>query len=123
MKGGLGNIMKQAQAMQENLRKAQEELAHIEVNGSAAGGLVKVVMTCRHDVKRVSIDPALLKDDAAQGSASAAGDRMSEAAKEVLEDLVAAAMNDAVRKAEETAQQKMAGLTSGLGIPGLNLPF
>jgi len=106
MKGGLGNIMKQAQAMQENLRKAQEELAHIEVNGSAAGGLVKVVMTCRHDVKRVSIDPALLKDD-----------------KEVLEDLVAAAMNDAVRKAEEVTQQKMAGLTSGLGIPGLNLPF
>jgi hypothetical protein len=139
MKGGLGNIMKQAQAMQENLRKAQEELAHIEVNGSAAGGLVKVVMTCRHDVKRVSIDPTLLKDDAAQGSASAAGDttpgmeeveqrreqlpRMSEAAKEVLEDLVAAAMNDAVRKVEETTQQKMAGLTSGLGIPGLNLPF
>jgi len=106
MKGGLGNIMKQAQAMQENLRKAQEELAHIVVNGSAAGGLVKVVMTCRHDVKRVSIDPALLKDD-----------------KEVLEDLVAAAMNDAVRKAEEMTQQKMAGLTSGLGIPGLNLPF
>ena len=123
MKGGLGNIMKQAQAMQENLRKAQEELAHIEVNGSAAGGLVKVVMTCRHDVKRVSIDPALLKDDAAQGSASAAGDTMSEAAREVLEDLVAAAMNDAVRKVEETTQQKMAGLTSGLGIPGLNLPF
>jgi hypothetical protein len=106
MKGGLGNIMKQAQAMQENLRKAQEELARIEVNGSAAGGLVKVVMTCRHDVKRVSIDPTLLQDD-----------------KEVLEDLVAAAMNDAVRKAEETTQQKMAGLTSGLGIPGLNLPF
>jgi DNA-binding YbaB/EbfC family protein len=106
MKGGLGNIMKQAQAMQENMRKAQEELAHIEVNGSAAGGLVKVVMTCRHDVKRVNIDPELLKDD-----------------KEVLEDLVAAAMNDAVRKAEETTQQKMAGLTSGLSIPGLNLPF
>jgi DNA-binding YbaB/EbfC family protein len=98
--------MKQAQAMQENMRKAQEELAHIEVNGSAAGGLVKVVMTCRHDVKRVNIDPELLKDD-----------------KEVLEDLVAAAMNDAVRKAEETTQQKMAGLTSGLSIPGLNLPF
>lgn len=106
LKGGLGNIMKQAQAMQENLRKAQEELAHIEVNGSAAGGLVKVVMTCRHDVKRVNIDPELLKDD-----------------KEVIEDLVAAAMNDAVRKVEETTQQKMAGLTSGLGIPGLSLPF
>jgi len=106
MKGGLGNIMKQAQAMQENLRKAQEELARIEVTGAAGGGLVSIVMTCRHDVKRVHIDPALLKDD-----------------KEVLEDLVAAAMNDAVRKAEEMTQQKMAGLTSGLGIPGLNLPF
>jgi len=106
MKGGLGNIMKQAQAMQENLRKAQEELAHIDVTGAAGGGLVSIVMTCRHDVKRVSIDPALLKED-----------------KEVLEDLVAAAMNDAVRKAEATSQKKMAGLTSGLGIPGLSLPF
>lgn len=106
MKGGLGNIMKQAQAMQENLRKAQEELAQIEVTGSAAGGLVSIVMTCRHDVKRVSIDPSLLKDD-----------------KEVLEDLVAAAMNDAVRKAEAATQQRMAGLTSGFNIPGLNLPF
>jgi len=106
MKGGLGNIMKQAQAMQENLRKAQEELAHIDVTGAAGGGLVSIVMTCRHDVKRVSIDPALLKDD-----------------KEVLEDLVAAAMNDAVRKAEVATQKKMAGLTSGLGISGLNLPF
>ena len=106
MKGGLGNIMKQAQAMQENLRKAQEELAQIEVTGSAAGGLVSIVMTCRHDVKRVSIDPTLLRDD-----------------KEVLEDLVAAAMNDAVRKAEAATEQRMAGLTSGLSIPGLNLPF
>jgi len=106
MKGGLGNIMKQAQMMQENLRRAQEELAKVEVTGSAGGGLVSIVMTCRHDVKRVSIDPALLKDD-----------------KEVLEDLVAAAMNDAVRKAEEVTQQKMGGLTAGLGLPGLNLPF
>jgi DNA-binding YbaB/EbfC family protein len=106
MKGGLGNIMKQAQAMQENLRRAQEELAKVEVTGSAGGGLVSIVMTCRHDVKRVSIDPALLKDD-----------------KEVLEDLVAAAMNDAVRKAEDVTQQKMGGITSGLGLPGLNLPF
>lgn len=106
MKGGLGNIMKQAQMMQENLRRAQEELARVEVTGSAGGGLVSIVMTCRHDVKRVSIDPALLKDD-----------------KEVLEDLVAAAMNDAVRKAEEVTQQKMGGITSGLGLPGLNLPF
>lgn len=106
MKGGIGNILKQAQAMQENVRKAQEELAAIEVTGSSGGGLVSLVMTCRHDVKRVTIDPSLLKDD-----------------KEVLEDLVAAAMNDAVRKAEQTTQQKMSGLTAGLNIPGLNLPF
>ncbi len=106
MKGGIGNILKQAQAMQENMRKAQEELATIEVTGSSGGGLVSVVMTCRHDVKRVTIDPALLQDD-----------------KEVLEDLVAAAMNDAVRKAEQTTQKKMAGMTAGLNIPGLNLPF
>jgi len=106
MKGGIGNILKQAQAMQENMRKAQEELATIEVTGSSGGGLVSLVMTCRHDVKRVTIDPSLLKDE-----------------KEVLEDLVAAAMNDAVRKAEQTTQQKMSGLTAGLNIPGLNLPF
>jgi DNA-binding YbaB/EbfC family protein len=106
MKGGLGNIMKQAQAMQENLRKAQEELAHMEVMGSAGGGMVSVVMTCRHDVRAVKIDPQLLQDD-----------------REVLEDLVAAAVNDAVRKVEQTVQQKMSGLTAGLNIPGLNLPF
>lgn len=106
MKGGLGNIMKQAQEMQENMRKAQEELAGIEVTGEAGGGMVSVVMTCRHDVKRVQVDPSLMQDD-----------------KEVLEDLVAAAMNDAVRKAEQTAQDKMSGLTSGMNIPGLNLPL
>lgn len=106
MKGGLGNIMKQAQAMQENLRKAQEQLAAIEVVGSAGGGLVNVTMTCRHDVRRVQIDPSLLQE-----------------AKEVVEDLLAAAMNDAVRKVEKTSQEKMAGLTAGLGLPGLNLPF
>jgi DNA-binding YbaB/EbfC family protein len=107
MKGGLGNLMKQAQAMQENLRKAQEELASIEVTGNAGGGMVSVVMTCRYDVRRVTIDPSLLKDD-----------------KEVLEDLVAAAVNDAVRKVEKTTQEKMAGLTAGLGLPdGLKLPF
>lgn len=106
MKGGLGNILKQAQAMQESLRKMQEELAGLEVTGSAGGGLVSVTMTCRHDVRRVSIDASLLQDD-----------------KEVLEDLVAAAVNDAVRKAEQLAQQKMAGVTAGLNIPGLNLPF
>lgn len=106
MKGGLGNIMKQAQQMQESLRKAQEELAKIEVTGSSGGGLVSVTMTCRHDVKRVAIDPALLKDD-----------------KEVLEDLVAAAVNDAVRKVEEASQEKMAGITGGLNIPGFKMPF
>ncbi|HYA37862.1 MAG TPA: YbaB/EbfC family nucleoid-associated protein [Candidatus Methylomirabilis sp.] len=106
MKGGLGNIMKQAQAMQENLRKAQEQLASIEVTGSSGGGMVSVTMTCRHDVKRVQIDPALLQDD-----------------KEVLEDLIAAAVNDAVRKVESTTQEKMAGLTAGFNIPGLKLPF
>lgn len=106
MKGGLGNIMKQAQAMQENLRKAQEELAKIEVTGTAAAGLVTILMTCRHDVRRVQIDASLLKDD-----------------KEVLEDLIAAAMNDAVRKVEKTTQERMAGLTAGFNMPGLNLPF
>ena len=106
MKGGLGDMMKKAQQMQENLRKAQEELATVEVTGAAAGGLVTITMTCRHDVKRVHIDPSLLNDD-----------------KDMLEDLVAAAMNDAVRQADATSSQRMAGLTAGLNIPGLNLPF
>jgi nucleoid-associated protein EbfC len=107
MKGGLGNLMKQAQAMQDNLRKAQEELAAVEVTGNAGGGMVSVVMTCRYDVRRVTIDPSLLADD-----------------KEVLEDLVAAAVNDAVRKIEKTTQEKMAGLTAGIGLPpGMKLPF
>ncbi len=106
MKGGLGNMLKQAQAMQENMQKAQEELASIEVQGESGAGLVKVTMTCRHDVKRVEIDPAVLEDD-----------------KEVLEDLIAAAMNDAVRKVEATSQEKMSGLTAGLNIPGMKLPF
>ena len=104
MKGPLGNIMKQAQAMQENLKKAQEELAQIEVIGGAGGGLVEVTMTCRHDIRRVSIDDALIGDE-----------------KEVLEDLVAAAVNDAVRRVEKVSQEKMGSLTSGLAIPGLNL--
>ena len=108
MKGGLGNLMKQAQAMQENMQKAQAELANIEVTGESGGGMVKLVMNCRHDVKRVSIDPELLGD---------VDD------KEVLEDLVAAAMNDAVRKVEETSKDKMAGLTGGLDIPGMKMPF
>ena len=107
MKGGLGNIMKQAQQLQANLQKAQEELATIEVTGESGAGLVRVVMNGRHDVRRVSIDPGLLAED-----------------REMLEDLVAAAVNDAVRKVERTTQERMAGLTSGLGLPpGMKLPF
>jgi hypothetical protein len=107
MKGGLGQIMKQAQAMQENLRKAQEELAGIEVTGRAGGGMVDITMTCRYDVRKVNIAPELMSDE-----------------KEVLEDLVAAAVNDAVRKVEDESQQRMSGLASGLGLPaGFKLPF
>ena len=99
--------MKQAQAMQENMQKAEEELSRMEVTGTSGAGLVEIVMTCRHDVKTVSIDPALMQDD-----------------KEVLEDLIAAAMNDAVRKAESQVQNKMGGLTSGINLPaGFKLPF
>lgn len=108
MKGGLGNIMKQAQAMQENMQKAQEELAAMQVTGESGGGMVKLVMTCRHDVKSVEIDPELMGDVED---------------KEILEDLVAAAMNDAVRKVEKTTQEKMSGLTGGLNIPGMKMPF
>ena len=104
-KGQLSGLMKQAQAMQENLKKAQEELAFIEVTGESGSGLVSVLMTCKHDVKRITIDPSLLGDD-----------------KDMLEDLVAAAFNDAVRKAAETSEAKMSKLTAGLP-PGLKLPF
>lgn len=106
MKGPLSNLMKQAQEMQENMRKAQEELASIEVTGNAGGSLVSVIMTCRHDVKRVVLDDSLMSDD-----------------KEVVEDLIAAAVNDAVQKVEKATGEKMAGLAGGLNIPGLNLPF
>jgi nucleoid-associated protein EbfC len=106
MKGGFSNILKQAQAMQENLRKAEQELANMEVTGNAGGGMVTVTMTCAHSVKRVEIDASLMQDD-----------------KEVLEDLVAAAINDAAHKAERMRQEKMAGFTAGLNIPGLNLPM
>lgn len=107
MKNQLAGLMKQAQAMQENLRKAQEELATIEVDGVAGAGLVKVTMTCRHDVKRVTIDPILLADD-----------------KDMLEDLVAAAFNDAIRRAEATSQEKMGKLSAGMPqIPGMKFPF
>ncbi|CAG1009145.1 MAG: YbaB/EbfC family nucleoid-associated protein [Burkholderiales bacterium] len=107
MKGGIAGLMKQAQQMQENMRKAQEQLASIEVEGQAGAGLVKVTMTCRHDVKRVAIDPSLLGED-----------------QDMLEDLVAAAFNDAVRRVETTVQERMSGFTSGLQLPpGLKLPF
>lgn len=107
MKNQLAGLMKQAQAMQDNLRKAQEELATIEVEGQSGAGLVKVQMTCKHDVKRVTIDPSLLADD-----------------KDMLEDLVAAAFNDAVRRVESTTQEKMGKLTAGMPqIPGMKFPF
>jgi DNA-binding YbaB/EbfC family protein len=107
MKGQLAGLMKQAQQMQDNMKKMQEQLATIEVEGQSGAGMVKVVMTCKNDVKRVTIDPSLLGDD-----------------KDMLEDLVAAAFNDAVRKAEATSQEKMAGMTSGLPLPpGFKLPF
>ena len=107
MKGALGNLMKQAQQMQANLQKVQEELANLEIQGEAGAGMVSVTITGRHDVKRVSIDPQLLQED-----------------KEMLEDLVAAALNDAVRQVEKTVEEKMSGLTSGMGLPGgFKLPF
>lgn len=107
MKNQLAGLMKQAQAMQENLKRAQDELAQIEVEGQSGAGMVKVVMTCKHDVKRVSIDPSLLAED-----------------KDMLEDLVAAAFNDAVRRAEATSTEKMGRLTAGLPLPpGMKFPF
>jgi DNA-binding YbaB/EbfC family protein len=107
MKGGLGNLMKQAQLMQENVKKLQEHLAVMELEGQAGSGLVKVVMTGRHEVKRVTIDPKLLADD-----------------KDMLEDLVAAAVNDAARKVDAMTQEKMAAATAGLPLPpGMKLPF
>jgi hypothetical protein len=105
--GGLGNLMKQAQQMQENMQKMQAKIAEMEVEGASGAGLVKVVMTGKHDVKRVTIDPSLLADD-----------------KDMLEDLVAAAVNDAVRKVEDMVQEKMAGVTAGLPLPpGFKMPF
>ena len=107
MKGQLADLMKQAQQMQENMKKVQEQLATTEVEGQSGAGLVKIVMTCRHDVKRVTIDESLLKDD-----------------KDMLEDLIAAAVNDAVRRVESTVQEKMAGVTAGLPLPpGFKMPF
>lgn len=107
MKGGLGNLMKQAQKMQEDLQRAQEEIAVMEVIGQAGGGMVTVIMTGRHDLKRVSIDESLMKDD-----------------KEMLEDLIAAAVNDAVRRVESETKERMASITKGMPLPpGMKLPF
>ncbi|HLS22171.1 MAG TPA: YbaB/EbfC family nucleoid-associated protein [Paenalcaligenes sp.] len=107
MKGQLAGLMRQAQQMQADMKKAQEELANIEVEGAAGGGLVKVTISCKNDVRRVTIDPELLQEE-----------------KDMLEDLIAAAMNDAIRKAEKKAQEKMADVTSGLPLPpGMSLPF
>jgi len=107
LKGQLAGLMKQAQQMQDNLKRAQDELATIEVEGQSGAGLVKVVMTCKHDVKRVTIDPSLLADD-----------------KDMLEDLVAAAFNDAVRRAAATSDEKMGKLTAGMPMPpGMKFPF
>ncbi len=107
MKGQLAGLMKQAQMMQENLKKAQDELAFVEVEGQSGSGLVKVVMTCKHEVKRLTIDPSLMADD-----------------KDMLEDLVTAAFNDAVRRAEATSSERMSKLTAGMPMPpGMKLPF
>jgi len=107
MKNQLAGLMKQAQQMQDNLKRAQDELAQTEVEGQSGAGLVKVVMTCRHDVKRVSIDPSLVGED-----------------RDMLEDLVAAAFNDAVRRVETTTQEKLAGFAGGMGMPpGFKMPF
>ena len=106
MKGGIAGLMKQAQQMQERMAKAQEELGSVEVEGQSGAGVVKVVMTCKHDVRRVTIDASVMDD------------------KEMLEDLIAAAVNDAQRKVEATSQEKMGGFTAGLQLPpGMKLPF
>lgn len=106
-KGGMGNMMRQAQKMQENMQKAQEEIANMEVEGQSGAGLVKITMTGRHDVKRVQIDDSLFEDD-----------------KEILEDLIAAAVNDAVRNIEATQKEKMEAVTSGMSLPpGFKMPF
>jgi DNA-binding YbaB/EbfC family protein len=106
-KGGMGNMMKQAQQMQEKMQKAQADLADMEVVGESGAGMVKITMTCNHNVRRVNVDEALMQDD-----------------KEMLEDLVAAALNDAVRRVQETTQEKMGDVTGGMGLPpGFKMPF
>ena len=106
MKGNIGQMMKQAQMMQESMRRMQEQLGTIEVEGLSGSGMVKITMTCKHEVRRVSIDPSLTAD------------------REMLEDLLVAAINDAARKVEATVAEKMGSLTAGMGLPaGLKLPF
>jgi nucleoid-associated protein EbfC len=107
MRGGIGNMMKQAQMLQANMQKAQAEIATIQCTGEAGGGMTKITMTGKHEVTRVEIDPSLLNDD-----------------KEMLEDLIAAAINDAVHKVEKATQDKMQGAMSGVQLPpGMKLPF
>lgn len=107
MKGGIGQLMKQAQQMQENMQKAQEEMANLTVTGESGAGMVKVTMTCKHEIRALEIDESLVGDD-----------------KDMLEDLIIAAFNDAMRKVEKTTQEKMAGMTAGLSLPpGMKLPF
>ena len=107
MKGQLAGLMKQAQQMQDNMRKMQEQLAQVEVEGQSGAGLVKVVATCRNEIRRISIDPSLLADD-----------------RDMLEDLMVAALNDALRRAEQTASEKMGSVTAGLPLPpGFKMPF
>ena len=107
MKGGIGQLMKQAQEMQANMKKAQDEMASITVTGESGAGMVRITMTCQHQVKAVEIDDALVGDD-----------------KEMLEDLITAAFNDSIRKVEKTVQEKFSGMASGLNLPpGMKLPF
>jgi DNA-binding YbaB/EbfC family protein len=107
MKGGIGQMMKQAQKMQADMQKAQEEMASMTVNGESGGGMVRITLTCKHQVQALEIDDVLVGDD-----------------KEMLEDLIIAAFNDAVRKVESTVQEKFSGMTAGMGLPpGMKLPF
>jgi DNA-binding YbaB/EbfC family protein len=107
MSGGFGNMMKQAEALQRNMQKAQEEIARLEVTGESGGGMVKVTMTGKHEVKRVQIEPAVIGED-----------------REMLEDLVAAAVNDAVRRVESESQQRMSALMAGMRLPpGFKMPL
>ncbi len=107
MKGGIGQLMKQAQEMQANMQKAQEEMASITVTGESGAGMVKITMSCRHEVKSVEIDDSLVGDD-----------------KDMLEDLIVAAFNDSIRRVEKTVQEKFSGMASGLNLPpGMKLPF